>query len=91
MTFSKETCDGIPTYFIKYNSKEKEGFLTYGIEKFNNVCRELVWSNEKSFSDLTAKMGQFIDLEHPYVTYDNNYIETEWWILKNKLQLVEQI
>ena len=31
---------------------------------------------------LTKEMGQFIDLEHPYVTYDNNYIETEWWILK---------
>ncbi len=45
-------------------------------------CKESVWKNEKAFSDLTKEMGQFIDLEHPYVTYDNNYIETEWWILK---------
>ena len=54
----------------------------YGIEEFNKKCREIVWKNEKAFTDLTKKMGQFIDLEHPYVTYDNNYIETEWWILK---------
>ncbi len=54
----------------------------YGIEEFNQKCRESVWKNEKSFSDLTKKMGQFIDLEHPYVTYNNDYIETEWWILK---------
>ncbi len=54
----------------------------YGISEFNQKCRENVWKNEKSFSDLTEKMGQFIDLKNPYVTYDNNYIETEWWILK---------
>ena len=54
----------------------------YGIEAFNQKCRESVWKNEKSFSDLTKKMGQFIDLDHPYVTYNNDYIETEWWILK---------
>ena len=54
----------------------------YGIKEFNEKCRESVWKNEKSFSDLTTKMGQFIDLKNPYVTYDNNYIETEWWILK---------
>ena len=54
----------------------------YGIEAFNQKCRESVWKNEKSFSDLTKKMGQFIDLENPYVTYNNDYIETEWWILK---------
>ncbi len=54
----------------------------YGIKEFNQKCRESVWKNEKAFSDLTREMGQFIDLKHPYVTYDNNYIETEWWILK---------
>ncbi len=54
----------------------------YGIEAFNKKCRESVWKNEKSFSDLTKQMGQFIDLKNPYVTYDNDYIETEWWILK---------
>ena len=62
--------------------KNKTDIEKYGIEKFNKKCKESVWKNEKAFSDLTVKMGQFIDLEHPYVTYDNNYIETEWWILK---------
>jgi len=54
----------------------------YGIKEFNQKCRESVWKNEKYFTKFTKEMGQFIDLEHPYVTYDNNYIETEWWILK---------
>ena len=60
----------------------KKDIEEYGIKEFNQKCRESVWENEKAFSDLTKEMGQFIDLEHPYVTYDNNYIETEWWILK---------
>ena len=60
---------------LGFNSKKD-------IEEFNKKCKESVWKNEKAFSDLTKEMGQFIDLEHPYVTYDNNYIETEWWILK---------
>ncbi len=54
----------------------------YGIKEFNEKCRESVWKNEKAFRDFTNKMGQFIDLKNPYITYDNNYIETEWWILK---------
>ena len=54
----------------------------YGIKAFNEKCRESVWKNEAAFKDFTNKMGQFIDLKHPYITYDNNYIETEWWILK---------
>lgn len=62
--------------------KSKQDIEKYGIEAFNKKCRECVWKNEASFRDLTEKMGQFIDLENPYITYDNNYIETEWWILK---------
>lgn len=65
---------------LGFNSKKD--IEEYGIEEFNKKCKESVWKNEKAFSDLTEEMGQFIDLEHPYVTYDNNYIETEWWILK---------
>ncbi len=60
----------------------KQDIEKYGIKEFNQKCRESVWKNEKSFSDLTKKMGQFIDLKNPYVTYNNDYIETEWWILK---------
>ena len=62
--------------------KNKTDIEKYGIKEFNEKCREIVWKNEKAFSDLTTKMGQFVDLKHPYVTYDNNYIETEWYILK---------
>ncbi len=54
----------------------------YGIEEFNQKCREAVWKNEKSFCKLTEDMGQFIDMENNYITYNNDYIETEWWILK---------
>ena len=65
---------------LGFNSKKD--IETYGIKEFNEKCKENVWKNEKAFSKLTDEMGQFIDLDHPYVTYDNNYIETEWWILK---------
>ncbi len=54
----------------------------YGIKEFNEKCKESVWKNKEAFTDLTEKMGQFIDINNPYITYDNNYIETEWYILK---------
>ena len=62
--------------------EEKNDIEKYGIKEFNEKCRESVWKNEKAFREFTEELGQFIDLEHPYITYDNNYIETEWWILK---------
>lgn len=60
----------------------KNDIEKYGIKEFNEKCRESVWKNEKAFRDFTTEMGQFIDLKNPYITYENNYIETEWWILK---------
>ena len=60
----------------------KQDIEKYGIKEFNQKCRENVWKNEKAFTDFTNKMGQFINLEDPYITYTNDYIETEWWILK---------
>ena len=60
----------------------KNDIEKYGIKEFNEKCRESVWKNEKAFREFTEELGQFIDLENPYITYDNNYIETEWWILK---------
>lgn len=60
----------------------KNDIEKYGIKEFNEKCRESVWKNEKAFREFTEKLGQFIDIENPYITYDNNYIETEWWILK---------
>ena len=60
----------------------KKDIEQYGVEKFNKECRNIVWKNEEAFTRLTEEMGQFIDLKDPYVTYDNKYIETEWWILQ---------
>ncbi len=60
----------------------KQDIEKYGIKEFNQKCRESVWKNEKAFREFTEKLGQFIDLENPYITYQNDYIETEWWILK---------
>ena len=60
----------------------KKDIEEYGIKEFNQKCRESVWENEAAFRDLTDKMGQFIDIDNPYITYNNDYIETEWWILK---------
>ena len=62
--------------------KSKKEIEEYGIEAFNKKCRESVFVNEEAFTKLTKEMGQFIDLKDPYVTYTNNYMETEWWILK---------
>ena len=61
---------------------DKGDIEKYGIKEFNQKCRESVWKNEEYFTRFTKEMGQFIDLDNPYVTYDNNYIESEWWILK---------
>ena len=76
---------GLP---VEVNVEKKLGFNgksdieKYGIKEFNKLCKETVWDNETSFRNLTDKMGQFIDLDNRYITYDNNYIETEWYILK---------
>lgn len=52
------------------------------IEEYNNVCRREVMRYTQEWEDLTMKMGYWIDMKHPYITYDNRYIETVWWLLK---------
>lgn len=66
----------------KLGISSKKEIEELGIDKFNQECRSSVRENEAAFTDLTRKMGQFIDVENPYLTYKNEYIETEWWILK---------
>ena len=66
----------------KLGISSKKEIEALGIDKFNEECRKSVRENEAAFTDLTSKMGQFIDVENPYLTYKNEYIETEWWILK---------
>ncbi|MCH8090334.1 MAG: isoleucine--tRNA ligase, partial [Chloroflexi bacterium] len=54
----------------------------YGIAEFNAVCKKNVMRYVKEWEDLTDRIGFWIDMAHPYVTYENSYIETIWWILK---------
>ncbi|WP_026765052.1 isoleucine--tRNA ligase [Sediminibacterium salmoneum] len=51
------------------------------IEDYNKKCREAVLRYKKEWDDITTKMGYWVDLEKPYVTFENDYIETLWWIL----------
>jgi isoleucyl-tRNA synthetase len=60
----------------------KEQVEQYGVAEFNAQCRESVWAYKQEWDELTRRMGYWIDLEHPYVTYTNDYIESIWWILK---------
>jgi len=53
----------------------------YGLAPFNEECRRSVWSCKADWDVFTEKLGYWVDLEHPYITYDNDYIETVWWIL----------
>ena len=52
------------------------------IEDYNRKCRENVMMYTSEWTDLSHKMGYWVDMEHPYITYDNKYIETLWWLLK---------
>jgi len=54
----------------------------YGIEKFNALCRQSVLGYIKEFEDVTDRIAYWVDLEHAYVTMNNSYIETNWWIIK---------
>ncbi len=54
----------------------------YGIDRFNARCRESVFSYLKEWEALTERIAFWVDLEHPYITMDNKYIETVWWALK---------
>lgn len=53
------------------------------IEEYNAACRKAVMKYTDVWNDLTQKMGYWVDMEHPYVTYENKYIESVWWLLKN--------
>lgn len=59
----------------------KEDIEKYGIDKFNRKCRESVWKYKSEWDELTRRIAFWVDLENPYITYENNYIESVWWIL----------
>ena len=52
------------------------------VEEYNAACRKDVMKYTKEWEDLTHKMGYWVDMKNPYITYDNRYIETLWWLLK---------
>ena len=60
---------------------DKQQIEAYGIDKFNEKCRDSVFSFEKQWREMTERMAYEIDLDNPYITLDNNYIESVWWIL----------
>ena len=59
---------------------------TISIDDYNRKCRQNVMMFTQEWEDLSSRMGYWVDLEHPYITYDNKYIETLWWLLKQLYQ-----
>ena len=62
------------------DNKNSEHYIS--TEDYNKKCRENVMMFTQEWRELTEEMGYFVDLDHPYITYDNKYIETLWWLLK---------
>ncbi len=60
----------------------KEQIEEYGVEKFVKECKESVFTYVHMWEEMTDKVGYWVDMENPYVTYHNNYIESVWWALK---------
>ncbi len=60
----------------------KEQIEEYGLEPFITKCKESVWKYKGMWEDFSSTVGFWADMDNPYVTYDNNFIESEWWALK---------
>jgi isoleucyl-tRNA synthetase len=62
--------------------KHKDDIVRYGVAAFNAKCRESVWKYKTEWERMTEEMGYWVDMAHPYVTFENEYIESVWWALK---------
>lgn len=62
--------------------KNKDEIVTYGVAEFNKKCRESVWKYKTEWELMTEQMGYWVDLTKPYITFENNYIESVWWALR---------
>ena len=88
-------CHGLPVEVQiekKLGLADKKAILKYGVEKFINECRTSVFSNIEDWNKSTEELAYWIDLKNPYITLENNYIESVWWSLKelyNKKMLYE--
>ena len=60
----------------------KQDIERYGIEPFIKKCKESVWKYQSEWEKMSDRIGYWVDMENPYVTYNDNYIESEWWALK---------
>lgn len=60
----------------------KKDIEKYGVDKFIKLCKESVWQYKSMWEDLTDKIAYWVDMEHPYITYENSYIESIFWALK---------
>src|SRR3989344_974294 len=60
----------------------KKDIESYGIDKFNKKAKESVWKYKKEWEKMTTRMGYWLDLDNPYITYENEYIESVWAIIK---------
>ena len=60
----------------------KEEIEKYGIEPFIQKCKESVWKYKGEWEKMSDRVGYWVDMDHPYITYDDNYIESVWWALK---------
>ena len=66
----------------KLNITKEDIGKKISVDDYNRNCREEVMKYTKEWTDLTRKMGYWVDLENPYITYENSYIESLWWLLK---------
>ncbi len=66
----------------KLGLKSKKEIEQYGIAEFNRQCKESVWQYKDEWEKFTNRMGFWIDLDNSYITYQNDYMETLWWIIK---------
>ncbi len=62
--------------------KHKDEIVDFGVEKFNRLCKESVWKYKADWEQMTEQMGYWVDLSRPYITFENEYIESIWWALK---------
>ncbi|MBI3724184.1 isoleucine--tRNA ligase [bacterium] len=63
-------------------SKRKQDIEAYGVSRFIDLCKESVWKYKKEWEQLTERIGFWLDLENPYVTYSREYVDSVWWALK---------
>lgn len=78
-------CQGIPVEYEvekELGFQQKEDIEKYGVEKFNNLCRQSVKKYQGEIQDLTERMGRWVDDKEEYATMNAEYIESVWWSLK---------